>query len=249
MPSLNGLAVMDGDVFDRVDLELDFLHVLLHGRSTKARIGPWEDELVHEKAPNQIFGSHRTSQASPLKEEDPLISQHVMTLLIEGFEVFNAYVFDHLKTDDLVVFGHWDLSVIHTKYAAAISSPVFFDLLSSIGSLVYGESDACSIDTVMLGRVTGKCSPPASDIEEAIARLQLKLLANEVQLIVLSILKSLAVLAIEAGGIDHSRPKEPAEEIITTIVVFADNALILRLGVNRDLRKEVRNDPLQVIGR
>ena len=48
------------------------------------------------------------------------------------------------------------------------------------------------------------------------------------------------------GRVDHALAEEPAEEIVSAVVVFADDPLVLILRMNGDFGDEVRDGPLEV---
>jgi hypothetical protein len=94
--------------------------------------------------------------------------------------------------------------------------------------------------------VTPAC-PSRTRYRAALAGLSCSFLQTQVHLVVLSLLERLARVLEERGRVDHALAEEPAEEIVTAIVVFANDATILILAVDRHLGHEVGDRPLEVL--
>jgi hypothetical protein len=99
----------------------------------------------------------------------------------------------------------------------------------------------------MLSGVRDECTPAATDVEETVTLLEVKLLRYEVKLLVLSCLEIFVTGLEEGRRIDHAIAKECAEKVIAAVVVIANDALVLRLRVDHDLRDELGQQKLYVV--
>lgn len=70
-----------------------------------------------------------------------------------------------------------------------------------------------NVAIVVLSSEGSKSSPSTSDIEELVGRLEVELLADELELVVLEFLESLGSgdVLYDSGGVDHSGSEEPRE--------------------------------------
>src|SRR5438105_14191633 len=92
-------------------------------------------------------------------------------------------VVDHADAGDLVVtIALGKSAVIANCYAAPIGKPRVVYSLPGERCLVVAERDPCRIDAVALGGVHDVPAPTAADVQQAIARLETKLPANQIQL-------------------------------------------------------------------
>jgi hypothetical protein len=89
--------------------------------------------------------------------------------------------------------------------------PVLSQSLGSEGGLVDTEGDSGDVATVVLSGEGDEGSPSASNVEQLVGRLEVELLAHELELVVLQLLERLRVLDVlhDSRGVDHSGSKEP----------------------------------------
>ena len=249
VPVSDRQAVVRAHVFDRVRLPARLLHRRQHRRRTQARVGAREDVLVHEQAPDQIFGTQSTAQSSPLQVEQPVVSQKIGDVAVERLEALDADVFHHFEAGDLVVGARGSIAVVEAEHAGAVrDAPVLRPLVAEL-RLPLGNRHAGRVGAVRARGVARERSPAAADVEEPFAALQLQLLADEVHLVVLRLLQRLAGVQEERRRVDHAVAEEPAVEVVAAIVVLADDALVLLLRMDRHFRDEVGDEPLQMAAR
>ena len=236
-------------VLAAVDLEVGFLHRLEHGGCRQTRVRAGENVTVHEQAPDEVLGVHGLAQSRPLEKENSVVIQHPVNLIIEGLEVLDPHVLDHLDAGDLVVLLLGDVAIIHAEDLAAVRGAILLDLPHAVLRLVLGQRHARGDRPVMLGGVPRERAPAAANVQKGIARLELQLLADQVELIVLGLLQRFGGVLEEGARVDHPFAQEPAEEVVAPVVVLAHDARILLFGVNRDFGDEVRDGPLEMAPR
>ena len=140
-------------------------------------------------------------------------------------------VLSHLKAGDLVVttLWNWDVTVIHTQDAGLLLRDAGIAEASvTPGGLVASKSDAGNVCAEVDRGELGKSSPSAADVKHSLALLKIDLLADNGELVVLKLLKGLLLVDVgdDTRGIDHARAKEPAVEVVASVVMVTDLLLI-----------------------
>ena len=130
---------------------------------------------------------------------------------------------EHAHARDLVVrrvLGH--VAVVEQLHLTELAKPSAGDLGARELILILGKRDPGRVHPVMLGRPDDQRTPPAADVEEALARLQHELLADVIELLLLRELE--AVLGAPEVGtrIDAATVEPQAVEIVADVVVIAD---------------------------
>jgi hypothetical protein len=172
------------------------------------------------------------SQTSDLQEEGTVVLEHVVDLLEEGAEVPDTDVLGHLETGDLVVLAgrNGGVTVVHAQnLRLRLWDTIAAEAAVTPGSLVASESDTSDMSAEVLRGKAGKRSPTASEIKHLLARLQVNLGANDLELVVLELLESLLLgdVGDDTGSVDHARAQEPTIEVVTAVIVVTDLLLIL----------------------
>src|SRR5260221_3678212 len=67
VPALDRDAVVNADVLDGMRLPPGLLHCGEHRGRRQARVGAWEDVLVHEQCPDEVLRAKAATEARPLK--------------------------------------------------------------------------------------------------------------------------------------------------------------------------------------
>lgn len=222
---------MNTNGVDGLDLKASGLEAVHNEAKGSTGISTGEDVLVHEQTPDEVLVLPGLAETSDLQEENTVIVEHVIHLGEEGGEVTDTNVLSHLETGDLLVttvntgsiavVGAQDtrLGFLDASLAEAIVTP---------GSLVAAKSDTGDVGAVVNRSVLGKGAPAAAKVKNLVARLDTNLLANDSQLVVLELLKSLLLVDVadDTRGVDHAGAKEPSVEVVTAVVVVTNLLLI-----------------------
>lgn len=222
---------MDANGINVLDLETSTLKLVDDPAKRSGGVGTGEDVLVHEETPVQVLVLPSLSETSVLEEEDTIVVKHVVNLGEERREVADTDVLGHLETGNFVVttLGNGDIAVVHAQNVALLlgNANLAHSGVAPSG-LVASKSDTGSAGTIVLTGESSKSSPTTADVEEALALLEVDLLANDGHLVVLELLESLLLgnVGDDTRGVDHTRAQEPAVEVITAVVVIADLLLV-----------------------
>ena len=111
---------MNPNGINLLDLESSTLQAADVKAKRSRSISAWEDVLVHEKTPYEIFVLPALSQTSDLNEKDSVIIEHIMNLFHEGCKMSNTNMLSHLETCDLVVAASWEVWVFRQVGDVAI---------------------------------------------------------------------------------------------------------------------------------
>lgn len=225
---------MDTNGIDVLNLKSGTLQLVDDPSQRSGGIGTREDVLVHEETPDEVLVLPSLSQTSVLEEEDTVIVEHVVDLGQEGGEVANTDVLRHLETGNLLVaaLGDGNVTVVHAQNLALLLGDAnLAHGAVAPGGLVAAESDTGSAGAIVLAGEAGEGAPAAANIKQAVALLQTNLLADDGHLVVLELLEGLLPgdVGNDTRGVDHARAKEPAVEVITSVVVVTDLLLIYEL--------------------
>ena len=206
-----------------------------------------------QETPDKVLELPVGSQASNLEDKKTVIVEKLVDFAEESAVATDTDVLSHLEARDLVVVALLvgDVAVVHAENAAlSLRDTVLTETLVTESSLSLGKSDTSNVRTVILGSVGYQSSPSTANVEHAVTRLQVQLLADSVQLVVLELLKSL--LAVDVGddttGVDHTGSKEPSVKVVTAVVVVTNLVLVLGLRVENDIGNEVGEDVFEELG-
>jgi hypothetical protein len=103
IPSQNGHAVVSSTVFNGVNLEASSVKLLAVPTERARGIGSWEDILVHEKSPDQVFVLPSSSETCNLKIESTVILQKSSNLMHEFLIVSDTNMLTHFNARNLIV--------------------------------------------------------------------------------------------------------------------------------------------------
>jgi hypothetical protein len=240
VPSPEGGRVVNTNSINVLDLEAGTLELVDNPAERSRSVSTREDVLVHEETPGQILVLPSLADTSVLKEENTIVVKHIVNLLKEAGEVTDTNVLGHLKTGDLLVatLGNGNISVVLTNNSALLLGDTNLTHAAVAPSgLVTAESDTGDIGTILLTSEAGKSTPTTANVEHGVALGETNLLADNGELVVLEFLKSLLAVDVrdDTRSVDHAGAKEPAVEIIATVVVVADLLLVWKVlvGFNR----------------
>ena len=188
--SKDARVVVDADVLDAVDLEPDALDVSHHERERHRGVGAREDVFAHEEAPDQILDVEAEcallgAKAGDLQEEGPVVLKQAVDLPHEPPEVLDADVLRYLEAGDPVVDLAGDVAVVDREDPGALADAHLGDLLLAIGRSLLRDGDAGRVHAVLLGSGRDQRSPPAADVEVALALAELEFLTDQPHLLVL----------------------------------------------------------------
>jgi hypothetical protein len=222
---------MNTDSVDTFNLEASTLELVDKPTKRSGSICAGENIFIHKETPDEILELPGLPQPSNLEEEHPVIIKYIMYLSQERGEVTDTNMLSHFETCDLMIapIRNGNVAIVHAQNSAllltdaSLSKPV----VTPCG-LVTTKSDTRSLSTIVDTRELGQGTPPTANIQKALTFLQANLLAYDGKLIVLELFKSLLFVDIgdNARRVDHAGAKEPAVEIIATIIVITNLLLV-----------------------
>lgn len=250
VPSPQGGRVVDTNVVDQHDLETGTFKFSNNKVQRSRSIGTWENVLVHEKTPDQVLELPVLTQTGVLQKEDTVIVQHVVNLRQERAELTDTNVLSHLQAGDLLVTTFWHRSV---SVVTALNSQLgLWNTISgqsshSVLGLVLTQGDTGHMGPVVIRSVGGQSTPATAKVQHGLTFLKADLLAHNLQLVVLQLLKSLfsSDVGDDTRSVDHARTKEPGVEVVTTVVVVSDLLFVLGTGVHDHFRNETKEEELE----
>lgn len=231
VPSPEGCRVVDADGINALDLK----PCTLEARDIESKrgrgISTREDILVHEKTPNEILILPRFSQSSKLENGHSVIIQHIIALSQKGGEVPHADVLSHLEASDLVISSFWNrnIAIVHAKNIALfLRNTGLTESVVAPCCLVAAKSDTSNMGSKVNTSELGKGAPPTANVQHLLTWLEINLLANNRELVVLQLLEGLLLCGIRnyTRRVHHAWTKEPAVEIITSIIMVANLLLV-----------------------
>ena len=230
IPLVQSVGVVSADVLHGVNLEsgkLELANVPVEG---SRGISPGEDVLGHEQSPGDILPVGTLAKASNLHEEQSIVGHQAADATKVGVdEVGKTNVLGHLDGGNLVELAVLrDVTVIHAQ-DLGVDTFLLVALHAPLLAL-HGQGDTSSDSTEVAHGVAGEGTPAAANIKEALALLQLQLLADKVHLVGLCLLQRLLETLEDARSVHHGRAHESIEESVATIVVLR-NFLCGRLDV------------------
>jgi len=188
--------------------------------------------------PDEILVLPVRTDSGDLQDEDAIVVEKVVdlpevalvpansnvlgTAMVNSSGEGGAYThLGHLETDDLGegTFLRGNFSVVHAKNAGAAGVAAIGPnpLITELG-LILAESDTSNFAVVVLMSEGSKSTPSASNVKQAIFRLEVEFLANHGQLVVLESLKVFLLFDVQndARGVNHTGTEEPSVEIIAS---------------------------------
>ena len=161
-------------------------------------------------------------------EEEAAGSQQLRELLGVAAELVDADVLDHADAGDLVVRAVVDLAVVGDADLDPVAEPGVAHALAGDLGLRLGQRDADAAHAVVLGGVQEQRPPAAADVEQALARLEPQLAADDLELALLRGLERLVGRREVRARVDEARPEEAAVERVRDVVVVVDHGTVAR---------------------
>ena len=118
-----------------------------------------------------------------------------------------------------------DVAVVAVAHLGQVAQSLVGDRLLRPRRLLPRQRHADGLDPAA-GGVAHHAAPPASDVEQPVARLQPQLLEHQPVLVLLRLLERGVGVGIARAGVGHRRPEHPLVEGVRDVVVVVD-----RLGV------------------
>nr|BFF25101.1 hypothetical protein GCM10025732_30660 [Glycomyces mayteni] len=139
----------------------------------------------------------------------------------------------HLHGRDRVETGGGDVAVVAQAEVDPVGEAAFGGAGGREAVLLGREGHGRDARSVVLGGVHGQCAPAASNVEQARARCEAELAADEVELVALGVRKRVGG---RLGGpvparVDHRGVEDEFVELVGEVVVEADDLLVAALGV------------------
>lgn len=137
----------------------------------------------------------------------------------------------HLETGNLVIasFLERNVTIIHAKDPALfLRDTGLSESVIAPSSLVATKSDTGYMSTeVDTGKIC-KSSPSAANIQHLVSRLEPNLLADNGEFVILELFESFLFRRVRDNTrrVNHAWAKEPAVEVITSVVVVANLLLV-----------------------
>lgn len=219
------------DSIDLLDFEASAFKLVDDPAEGCRGVSAWEHVLVHEKTPCEILKLPLLAETGDLEEEDTIVIEHIADLGCKTAEVTHTDVLGHLETGDLLVAASWDrdIAVVHAENVGLILSDARFpQAVVAPLCLVATESYTRDVSAVVNRCESGQGTPAAANVKHLLALLEANLFADNSHLVVLELFESLLTVDVrdDTGSVNHTRAKEPAVEVVTTVVVIADLFLV-----------------------
>lgn len=211
VPVPDGGRVVNTEDVNVLDLKAVIFELTNDPVESAACIGTREDIFVHEQTPDEILVLPDGADTSDLEDEDTIVVEEIIDLTQELTIATDTDVFSHLERDNLVK-GTWSILDITEVLAENASlggvNTVGLDAGVSEGGLLAGEGNAGSVDTVVLGSKGDEGTPSASNVQETIAGLEAKFLADDGELVILELFEgfSLGEVGDDTTRVDHTWP-------------------------------------------
>ena len=143
---------------------------------------------------------------------------------INGLEVHRQMsepdVLDHPDTGDLVeVVRGRECAIVADRDAAPVGEPRLRDALLCEGRLIRTESDAGRIHSIVLGSVHDETAPAAAYVEQALAGLETKLPADQIELRSLRDIERVFLRAEVRARINHPPAEPELVEVVSNVVM------------------------------
>ena len=204
-------------------------------------ISTTEDVLVQVDTPDEVLVLPSLAQTGKLDVHGAVVLKHVVALAEESSKLLDADVLAHLELRDLVELLGRDVAVVHAQDVALLLGDAGgAESVSSVSGTLLGDGDTGDLGTVVKTGEFGKSTPATANVEQGLAFLEVKLLANEGHLVVLELLESFLTGRVRdnTAGVNHARTEEVSVVVVTGVVVGANLLHVLLTGVEKDITSE-----------
>ena len=150
-----------------------------------------------------------------------------------------ADVLDHADRRDRVVALAVQVAVVGDAHLDLVAQPGFGDPPAGQFGLGWTQCDADGLHAVFSRGVDHERAPAAADVEHALALFQLELLADEVELRELRLLKRLRPAREDRAAVGHRLVEKQFEELVGDVVVVAHRPGVAFLAVAAPLQPQL----------
>ncbi len=123
-----------------------------------------------------------------------------------------------------------DVPVVAVAHLGQVAEPLVDDRLLRPGRLLPRQRHARRSDPTPSG-VAHHATPPASDVQQPVARLEPELLEDQPVLVLLRLFERRVGVRVARAGVGHRRPEHPLVEGVRDVVVVMDRLGVPRLAV------------------
>src|SRR6185437_10510770 len=245
-PAQQGLAIMRPQRFDIEDLKTLARHLRDYPRDVR-QLAAGKDIAIDEAGTGwtlrtvvRITGGDAVIERDTARFEQPPDRAEIER------QVGAPDMLVHADRDNLVEgFLAGDVAVILQPDLDALREPNLGNAAAGELVLPLAQGDADAGDAIALRRPDQQAAPAAADIEKPLARLELKLATDMVELLLLRRVDILRPGVEIGAGIDHLPVEPESVELIGHIVMMADRARIGGTAVAEAARGEHGAEPTQ----
>src|SRR6185437_10420748 len=120
------------------------------------------------------------------------------------------------------------VAIIAYLDTTAVAETGLGDALGGQRALLLAQRDANRRHAVLPRRVDDERAPPAADVEQALARREAQLSADEIELGTLRFVERVRGFGEIGAGVDHAFVEEELVEVVPDVVVIMDGGAIAR---------------------
>ena len=206
-----GVDLLEFAIGEDVPLDEGFVAPPAEQIALLLRAGPVGDGVVEEEAARLQRALHRREVLA---------------------EVRGADMLGHADAGRLVEPRGRQVAIVAKLHLGAVGQALRRDPLARQAGLRLGQGDAGGVHPVVGRRVPDQRPPAAADVQEALARAQAQLAADQVQLLLLGLVER-RLRAGEIGArVDHVAIEPEPVEVVADVVVVADRLAVARPRVD-----------------
>ena len=158
---------------------------------------------------------------------EPAGPQEAMDRLEIGLVIVDANSLEHADGGDGVETLGFQIIVVDDLHAHLVGEAARGDLFARQRRLLHRESDAQSLNAIMLRRMADQRAPAAADVQMPRARLEAQFAADHVELVELGLVDVIMEIGgVIGAGIDHLLVEEELIEGVRHVVVMGDILLV-----------------------
>jgi hypothetical protein len=161
-------------------------------------------------------------------QKPPICRQHAPQPARVDVDLRLADVLDHADAGDRVELLAVQFAVVGDADVDELANACGFGAFTGDPRLRLAERDAGDVHAVVLRRVDRPAAPAAADVEDALARLELQLGADELELGSLRLFERGGAAAEDRAAVGHRLAEEQLEELGWQVVVVAHRATVAR---------------------
>src|SRR6185437_4992910 len=133
-------------------------------------------------------------------------------------QMVDTDMLDHANAGRFVECAKWsEVAIVANLDPASVAETLRRDPLDGQCALLLAQRDADRRDAVLARRVHDERAPPAADVEQALARLEAELSANEVELGALRFVERVRRLGEVGARVNHAFVEEEFVEVVPDV--------------------------------